>query len=90
MDDCLGDGACLISRASVGATAAGVRLLELDTEELAPFRPALLGWLDQHAAEAVLVRPDRYVFGTGAARVLLDAWAESLGLNAPALVAAQE
>jgi 3-(3-hydroxy-phenyl)propionate hydroxylase len=90
MDDCLGDGACLISRASVGATAAGVRLLELDTEGLAPFRPALLGWLDQHAAEAVLVRPDRYVFGTGAARVLLDAWAESLGLNAPALVAAQE
>jgi 3-(3-hydroxy-phenyl)propionate hydroxylase len=78
MDDGLGDEAWLIARASVGETAAGVRLLNLDDGALAPFRAALLAWLDQHGAEAVLVRPDRYVFGAGAPGLLLDAWAASL------------
>jgi 3-(3-hydroxy-phenyl)propionate hydroxylase len=89
MDDRLGDGACLITRTPFGGTAAGVRVLELDAEELAPFRPALLGWLDRHALEAVLVRPDRYVFGSGAPRVLLDAWRRSLKPAAPALAVAR-
>ena len=78
MDDGLGDEAWLIARASVGETAAGIRALTLDAEVLAPFHAALLAWLDQHGAEAVLVRPDRYVFGSGAPRVLLDAWTASL------------
>jgi 3-(3-hydroxy-phenyl)propionate hydroxylase len=86
MDDRLGDGAVLIARAPIGETAAGVRLLEADAQELAPFRTALLAWLDQHGAEAVLVRPDRYVFGSGAPRLLLDAWAASLN---PAALAAE-
>jgi 3-(3-hydroxy-phenyl)propionate hydroxylase len=84
MDDRSGDQACLIARGSVGAPALGVRLLSVDTEELAPFRAALLAWLDQHRAEAVLVRPDRYVFGSGAPGVLLDAWADSLNPGSPA------
>jgi len=87
MDDRLGDGACLIARRSTGGAAAGVRLLDLEADELAPFRAAVLDWLDQHRAEAVLVRPDRYVFGSGAPRVLLDAWAASLDPGAPALAA---
>jgi 3-(3-hydroxy-phenyl)propionate hydroxylase len=85
MDDLLGDGACLIARLSCGDTPAGVRLLEVEAEELAPFRPTLLAWLDHHRAKAVLVRPDRYVFGSGAPHALLGAWEESLNPSAPAL-----
>jgi 3-(3-hydroxy-phenyl)propionate hydroxylase len=87
MDDQLGDDAWLIVRAGAGGTTGGVRLLGLDAEELAPFRAALLAWLDKHRAEAVLVRPDRYVFGAGEAIVLLDAWDESLHAGTPALAA---
>jgi 3-(3-hydroxy-phenyl)propionate hydroxylase len=29
-------------------------------------------WLDQPKAEAVIVRPDRYVFGTGSAEALAN------------------
>jgi 3-(3-hydroxy-phenyl)propionate hydroxylase len=78
MDDRLGDEAWLIVRGSPGETAAGVRSLTLNDEVLAPFRAALMAWLDQHGAEAVLIRPDRYVFGSGAAQALLDAWTVSL------------
>jgi 3-(3-hydroxy-phenyl)propionate hydroxylase len=79
MDDCVGEEACLITKAPVGGAAAGVRVLDVDAEAFAPFRPALLAWLDERQTEAVLVRPDRYVFGSGAPRVLLEAWSESLG-----------
>ena len=55
MDDRLGDQACLIARTPVvGRTTAGVRLLDLEADELAPFRPALLAWLDQRGVDAVL------------------------------------
>jgi 3-(3-hydroxy-phenyl)propionate hydroxylase len=78
LDDGLGDEAWLIARASTRAAAVGVRLLNVDDEALAPFRTAVLAWLDQHQAQAVLVRPDRYVFGAGAPGALLDAWTASL------------
>jgi 3-(3-hydroxy-phenyl)propionate hydroxylase len=44
---------------------------------------AILGWLDRHHADAVLVRPDHYVFGTstGQAQVLIDARNAALGLS---------
>jgi len=74
MDERLGDAACLIARTPGGGAVAGVRRLDLGAEDLAPFRPALLAWLDQRQAEAVLVRPDRYVFGAGAPGRLLEAW----------------
>ena len=64
-----------------------MRPLELDAENLAPFRAALVAWLDQHGTDAVLVRPDRYVFGTGAPSVLLSAWTQALNPAAPALPA---
>jgi 3-(3-hydroxy-phenyl)propionate hydroxylase len=66
LDDVLGAGYWLIDRAA------------LERAELAAFREALAGWLDTHQAEAVLVRPDRYVFGTGRADDLADAWAAAL------------
>jgi 3-(3-hydroxy-phenyl)propionate hydroxylase len=78
MDDRLGDEAWLFVRAGASGTTAGVRLLGPEAEELKPFRSALLDWLDRRQVEAVLVRPDRYVFGAGQAFVLLDAWEASL------------
>ena len=68
----------LIAREPAAATTAGVRLLDIDADDLAPFRAALLAWLERRGVEAVLVRPDRCVFGSGAPRELLDAWRTSL------------
>ncbi len=67
LDDVLGVGQWLIRRT------------DLDRAPLLPFRGALGEWLDTHKAEAVLVRPDRYVFGTGTADVLEAGWAAALG-----------
>jgi 3-(3-hydroxy-phenyl)propionate hydroxylase len=47
----------------------------LDDFEIAPFKEQLKTWLTKHSADAVLVRPDRYVFGAGAAEALQGAWA---------------
>jgi 3-(3-hydroxy-phenyl)propionate hydroxylase len=69
MDDQLGTDHCLISRG------------DLADARLAPFAAPLRAWFDSHAAEAVLIRPDRYVFGTGDVDRLRDAW-QAAGLPA--------
>ncbi|MFM5950823.1 MAG: bifunctional 3-(3-hydroxy-phenyl)propionate/3-hydroxycinnamic acid hydroxylase [Novosphingobium sp.] len=63
LDDVLGLDHWLIDRA------------ELAEPRLAPFARPLAAWLDKQGADAVLVRPDRYVFGTGAPAALQQAWA---------------
>jgi len=77
LDDLLGDDAWLLSR-SVVETEACVRVLSLEDDTLAPFRAAVERWLDRLGVEAVLVRPDRYVFGAGDPAVLLTGWTQSL------------
>ena len=77
LDDGLGDGPWLISR-HPAAGGPGIALRHLDEPALAPFRADLLHWLDALGAEAVLVRPDRYVFGTGEPQALAAAWALAL------------
>lgn len=67
LDDVLGPDMWLISRRGLEASA------------FAPFAEDLRHWLDRHQAEAVLVRPDRYVFGTGAANDLKQQWSAALG-----------
>ena len=62
LDDMLGQGPWLITRD------------KLSDHELQPFKPTLTAWLDRHNAEAVLVRPDRYVFGTGETQALQNAY----------------
>lgn len=75
LDDALGAGAWLIGRAGAQAGAAqGLRRVSLDDGILSPFRDTLEHWLARHDADAVLVRPDRYIFGTGDAADLAHAW----------------
>lgn len=62
MDDVLGTDMWLISRG------------DLTDSIYSPFANALGDWLDYHCAEAVLVRPDRYVFGTGDPGDLTEQW----------------
>ena len=81
LDDLLGAGAWLIVRTSREVAGIGspvARVVALAVDELAPFAPGLSAWLDDARADAVLVRPDRYVFGTGDARALLSAYEAAL------------
>jgi 3-(3-hydroxy-phenyl)propionate hydroxylase len=74
MDDVLGAGAWLIGRDLPNTAPAGVRAVSIDDPVLAPFASAVEGWLENHAATAVFVRPDRYVFGAGSAGALAERW----------------
>jgi 3-(3-hydroxy-phenyl)propionate hydroxylase len=82
LDDTLGRGAWLIARRA--NDIAGLknpylaRIESLDGATLKPFAAKLTGLLDTYAADAVLVRPDRYVFGTGNARQLASSFTASM------------
>ena len=78
LDDALGEGGWLIGREPPRDLVGGLVSIALSDARLAPFRSTIEDWLADHGAEAVLVRPDRYVFGTGEARILADAWARAL------------
>jgi len=60
----------------------GIVVRDLTQKQMQPFAAALSQWLDEHGAEAVLVRPDRYVFGTGDPAALTDAYARLAGIGA--------
>lgn len=77
LDDLLGHDAWLVCR-RMNEPAIGVRALSLADDTLAPFKNALEGWFDRLGVEAVLIRPDRYVFGAGDPAALLTAWSQSL------------
>jgi 3-(3-hydroxy-phenyl)propionate hydroxylase len=66
LDDVLGNGTWVIARTDLAAPM------------FAPFSAPLTAWLDLHDTEAVLVRPDRHVFGTGPAEALRASWATAL------------
>jgi 3-(3-hydroxy-phenyl)propionate hydroxylase len=78
MDDVLGDGAWLITRQAFDADTRGLQIVELESRALTPFRAALEKWLTNRAVDAVLVRPDRYIFGGGDPATLVSAWAAAL------------
>jgi 3-(3-hydroxy-phenyl)propionate hydroxylase len=78
LDDVLGPGAWLIGRAAAALPPNDrITSLSLDDPRLAPFKPELSHWLDAHSADAVMVRPDRYIFGTGASDKLSSEWRSS-------------
>ena len=77
LDDILGAGPWLIARTAAQDLDA-IAVADLHAPQLRPFRPALEAWLDHHQAQAVLIRPDRYVFGVGEPRVLAAAYLQAL------------
>jgi len=82
LDDVLGRGAWLIvaGRSPPAPTAVTpLIVISLENPRLAAFHAPLSTWLADHDAEAVLVRPDRYVFGAGAAEDLLRAYSTAWG-----------
>jgi len=86
LDSVLGEGAWLIARDGFPEPAPRLPLelkpVSLGEERMAPFAAALGRWLAQNEAEAVLVRPDRYVFGTGAAEALARAFLQQVDPSA--------
>ena len=81
LDDRLGAGAWLITRAEI--TTPGVSTARLGSDVLGEFSAPLTTWLDQRGAATVLVRPDRHVFGVGEPDALITAWQEELGMCSP-------
>ena len=75
LDDALGDGPWLITRAPRAETDL---VITLQDPRLAPFARDIDAWLDRHGASAVLVRPDRYVFGAGEPADLAAAYRRAL------------
>jgi 3-(3-hydroxy-phenyl)propionate hydroxylase len=79
MDDVLEDGAWLITRHRFAEDERGLQIVHLESGALKPFRAAIEKWLADRGVEAVLVRPDRYIFGSGDAAALVSAWAAAMG-----------
>jgi len=76
-DDVAAEGAWLIATEAVDPSP-GVKVFSLADPRLEAFAGALRIWLAGRGASAVLVRPDRYVFGTGRAEDLVQAWKAAL------------
>lgn len=74
LDEALGQGAVLIGRSLKALSGSDMRLLDLDAGALAPFAEFISHWLAERGAAAVLIRPDRHIFGTGSAEQLLSWW----------------
>lgn len=80
LDDIIGPGACLIAKADLSG-ALPIHYMALDDERLKTARDDIEDWLDAHQATAVLVRGDKYVFGTGESAALAAAFGSALGLE---------
>jgi 3-(3-hydroxy-phenyl)propionate hydroxylase len=89
LDDRLGPGAWLLRRGG-SALDSGEQLVEVNLESdlPEPLAAPLRAWLDTAGQSAVLVRPDRYVFGTGEPAELLQAYlGQGAAMPAPATCA---
>jgi 3-(3-hydroxy-phenyl)propionate hydroxylase len=74
LDEVLGLDAVVITRGSINEQDERVQTLSIDAPGLAKFTGPLSAWLADADVEAVLIRPDRHIFGSGEARALLKAW----------------
>ena len=71
MDNVLGAGFWLIGRDLPAYVPKTVKAFDLSDEQLAPYAAGISNWLHEQGASAVLVRPDRHVFGCGEPAELL-------------------
>lgn len=76
LDDALGAGAWLRLRSgsSLDSMEGGLRTIYLGDPLMDGFRDEIASWLEERECDAVLVRPDRFVFGLGEPDRLLNAW----------------
>lgn len=76
LDDVLGHEAWLVTTRPVSSSLPGLRVVVpgKDFED----EGKIAGWLAKHHVEAALVRPDRYVFGTGKPEELVTAFESAL------------
>jgi 3-(3-hydroxy-phenyl)propionate hydroxylase len=73
LDDLLSNTAWLITRTPLTYTwDTSLSIYELGRDIIDD--GTLAAWLDQHHSDVVLVRPDRYVFGTGDPQRLAAQW----------------
>lgn len=82
LDDVIGGGWVLIAQpdaALPGGVETGVTAIAATSDRLGPFAPSLQGWLQDAKVSAVLLRPDRHIFGVGEAASLLAARRACLG-----------
>ncbi len=77
-DDVLGSGPWLIYTGAPPSDASGLSCHPANMAPLDRFGTAFADWLTRHGAEAVLVRPDRVVFGAGKADELIRDWRKAL------------
>lgn len=73
LDDFLGTGVWLIGF-NLRQVPADIIAVDLEGLQITRFANFLRAWLARHGAQAVLVRPDRYVFGCGDPNNLVAAW----------------
>jgi 3-(3-hydroxy-phenyl)propionate hydroxylase len=79
LDEVLGLEPCLIVKElPTKPRFAVVKAMGVDEPALAPFASQLRRWLDDFGVQAVLVRPDHYVFGTGTPASLISAWSATM------------
>jgi len=78
LDAVLGLGPVLITRSAIVEPHANLQTFTLDSLEVRKFSEPLRAWLAAIGAEAVIIRPDRHVFGTGDANTLSQTWREML------------
>jgi 3-(3-hydroxy-phenyl)propionate hydroxylase len=76
-DDLLSDCATLIGH-DLPRLQVNVRLLDLAEDTSNPFKSFLESWLDDAGTDAVLIRPDRHIFGIGRPGDLLRQWNSAL------------
>ncbi|KCZ86107.1 FAD-binding monooxygenase [Hyphomonas adhaerens MHS-3] len=77
LDDSLGPGAWLIGDGTF-PSVPGLQAVSLNSGKLDRYSNEIRKWLERHNTEAVLVRPDRYVFGTGTSDDLIRAWKDAI------------
>lgn len=80
LDELLDFDAALIGPDLPAHLPMGVRRLDLDAPDMADFAEPIRDWLAAAGARAVLVRPDRHVFGTGEPEELIRQWSHALRL----------
>ncbi len=77
-DELFGLNAALIGRDLPNEEFDGVVSIDLDSAKAAPFSAAMSEFLESVNEEAVLVRPDKHIFGTGPSEALPSAWQQKL------------